>query len=208
MQKRGKFIVFEGIDGCGKSTQLWKLAKHISDLSKYNHLLLTREPYQKKEIREILKQDESPEEQAEKLAELFVEDRKQHINDLILPALEKGKWILSDRYKHSTISYQAAQGLSHEKLIQMHQGLQIPDATFIIDLPTEVAKKRMQTDEIRSAEQKFEKSTEFQEKVRQNYLKSKQLHPNENIFIINGDRTVEEIFNQVREIFDELFSDN
>jgi len=52
--KRGKFVVFEGIDGCGKSTQIWKLAKYLSELSKYNHVLVTRNPYKLREIREIL----------------------------------------------------------------------------------------------------------------------------------------------------------
>ena len=203
---KGKLIVFEGIDGCGKSTQLWKLAKYISELNKYNHLLITREPYQKKEIREILKQDESPEEQAEKLADLFIEDRKQHINDLILPGLEKGKWILCDRYKFSTIAYQTAQGIEMQKLIEKHSELPKPNLTLIFDLPEEIAKQRMQQDKIRSTEQKFEKSTEFQKKVRENYLKSKEFHPEENIQIIDASKSIEEIFKEVKQIFDETFS--
>ena len=155
MPKRGLFIVFEGIDGCGKSTQVWKVAKYIAEQNKYNHVLVTREPYQKKEIREILKKNEAPHTQAEELANLFLEDRKKHLNELIIPALEKGVWVISDRYKFSTIAYQAAQGLKTENLINMHKGLIISDITFIIDLPAEIAKERISLEDYEKAKGKF-----------------------------------------------------
>ena len=82
------FIVFEGIDGCGKSTQIMKLAEFIFNKNKYNNIILTREPYKLREIREILRLNESPEEKAEKLTELFIADRKEHIEEIIKPAIE------------------------------------------------------------------------------------------------------------------------
>lgn len=195
------FIVFEGIDGCGKGTQMQKLANYFSTKNKYNHLLVTREPYKVREIREILKLDEPPESKAEQLTNLFIQDRREHIQDLIKPALEKNVIVISDRYKYSTIAYQAAQGQDIQKLIGMHKEMPVPDFIFIIDTSVEESFKRMKKDEIRDEEQKFERSQEFQEKVRQNFLKIPELLPNENIIIINGNRTIEEIFEDVKKHF-------
>lgn len=189
-EKRGKFIVFEGIDGSGKTTQAWLLADKILNLSKYFHLLLTREPYKQVEIREILRQDNNPYSQAEKLAELFVADRKKHVQEIILPNIELGIHVISDRYKLSTLAYQSAQGVDFNKLLQMHSGLPVPDITFFIDVPVQVAIQRMKQDS--RNEQKFEKSAEFLEKLKQRYLEMPKLL-NENIIIINGDRDIQTI---------------
>src|SRR3989344_4178021 len=191
------FIVFEGIDGCGKGSQMQKLANYFSTKNKYNHLLVTREPYKIREIREILKLDEPPEAKAEQLTNLFVQDRKEHIQDLIKPALEKNVIVISDRYKYSTIAYQAAQGQDIKKLVEMHKGMPVPDFIFIVDTSVEEAFRRMNKDKkenIRKSEQKFERSREFQEKVRQNYLKMPELLPDEKIIILDGNKTIEEIF--------------
>jgi len=201
MQKKGKFIVFEGIDGCGKSTQIWKLARYISDLSKYNHLIITRNPYKTREIRQILRQDEPPETQAEKLAELFIQDRKEHIDELILPHLEKGHYVICDRYKHSTIAYQSTQGLSIEKLSKLQEDMPVPDAVFLIDTPAEIAAERMKKDS--RDEQKFEANLNFQKKVRQKYLELAKLFPNK-IFIVDGTKSVEEISTEIKKICEKL----
>ncbi len=79
--KRGKFIVIDGIDGSGKGSIAKMLAQYIFEKSKANHVFLTREPYHSQylaEIRQILKQSTDPKANAEKLAELFVNDRKDH----------------------------------------------------------------------------------------------------------------------------------
>ena len=102
--KRGLFITFEGIDGCGKSTQVWKLAKYISNLSKYNHVLVTREPYRNQDIRKILQEDSDPYSQGRKLARMFVTDREVHSVELIIPNIEAGCHTLSDRNDLSTLA--------------------------------------------------------------------------------------------------------
>lgn len=204
-EKRGLFIVFEGIDGSGKSAQAFGLVKLISQMDKHNHILLTREPYRTREIRKILMLDENPEEKSEKLAELFVNDRKEHILELIIPNLEKGVFVVSDRYKYSTICYQAAQGLDISKLIEMHLGFLIPDIIFIIDVPVEIAMERMKKDNIRKSEQKFEKNVQFMEKVRQNYLSMKNLLQEEKIIFIDGSKSIEEVFEEVKSKFLALF---
>lgn len=200
--EKGLFIVFEGIDGCGKSTQILKFTKYLSELSKYHHILLTRNPYQAREIREILRLNEPAEHKSEKLAELFVNDRKEHISDLVLPHLNKGHHVVCDRYKLSTIAYQSAQGLLMEQLIKMHDELPIPDITFIIDTPAEIAAERMKKDD--RDEHKFESDLNFQKKVKENYLESINHHPNEKIIVIDGNKSIEEIFNKIVEEFEKL----
>lgn len=196
------FIVFEGIDGCGKSTQMNILAKYLFELNKYNNVVMTREPYKQREIRKILRQDEDPYSQKEKLTELYINDRKEHINDLIKPSLERNIVVISDRYKYSTICYQAAQGQDINKLIKMHENMPLPDFVFVIDLPAEIAAERMKK-ETRN-EQKFEKDISFLEKVRQKYLKMKEIFPDEKIIIINGENSVEQIFEEIKKYFNNI----
>lgn len=188
-REKGLFIVFEGIDGSGKSTQIPAIAKYILEKSKYNHVLITREPYKSREIREILRQDSDPYAKARKLAELFVQDRKEHVDEIILPALEKGLYVISDRYKYSTIAYQSAQGIPLEELIEMHKGMPVPDLVLVFDVPVNIAKERMSRDS--RNEHKFESNTEFQEKLRQKYLELPKILPGENIIIINGEKSKE-----------------
>ncbi len=199
--KRGLFIAFDGIDGCGKTMQIYKFVEYFSKLNKHNHILVTREPYKDHNIREILRSDTNPLSQAEKLADLFIQDRINHVNECILPALEKGHHVVTDRFKFSTIAYQAAQGLDIQNLINRHNMLPIPVITFIIDVTAEVAAQRMKKEEDRK-EQKFESNLEFQEAVRQNYHKAKELLKNERIFIIDGNQEPEKVFADIKTIFE------
>ena len=203
-RKRGLFIAFEGIDGSGKTTQMKKFVEYLFSKNKHNHIVLTREPYQETNIRKVLFEGGNPETQAEKLAELFVQDRKKHVNDLILPSLEKGMHVICDRYKLSTIAYQAAQGLDFQKLKEMHKSLVIPDITFVIDLSASEAGERMKGEEGRKAH-KFEANLEFLEKVRENFKNSKELLKEEKILIIDGNRGADEIFIEIKDIFEREF---
>jgi len=202
-EKRGKFIVLEGIDGCGKSSQLLNIAQYIINKSKYNHVLVTREPYKIREIRGILRQDSNAYSQAKKLAELFVQDRKEHVQEIILPALNKSVDVISDRYKYSTIVYQSVQGIPIEELIEMHKNMPVPDLIFIFDAPVEIAEKRMSKDN--RQEHKFEANKEFQEKLRQRYLEMSKIFPEEKIVIIDSTKTIEEIGKEIIKILDENF---
>lgn len=200
--ERGKFIVFEGIDGCGKSTQFFLFGKYLFENSKYNHVFLTREPYRIKEIREILKRDESPNSEAEKLAKLFVKDRELHLEEIILPTIESGHIVVSDRYKYSTIVYQSTQGLELGELIAMHKKMPVPDITFVVDLPAKLAKGRMESETKRSKEQKFENSVDFQEALRHMYLSLPTIFPKEKIYIIDGNRSIDEVRDEIREVYE------
>ena len=202
--KRGLFIVFDGIDGCGKSTQMKKLSEYLFASNKHNHVILTREPYKDRKIRGLLKADSDPKSQAQLIGNLFIEDRIEHANELINPSLDNGMIVVSDRYKLSTIAYQSAQGLDMQSLIERHKGLPIPDITFIIDVPAKISAERMLL-EARDRH-KFEANLDFMEKVRQSFLEAKEILTNENICVINGDQTKEQIFEEVKMALGDYFS--
>ncbi|MBR9703872.1 dTMP kinase [Candidatus Pacearchaeota archaeon] len=200
VSKKGVFIAFEGVDGCGKSTQIKKFCEYLYGLDKHNHVIMTREPYKDTSIREILRSDSDPLSQADKIADLYIEDRKKHVSEVIIPNLDSGNFVVSDRYRLSTIAYQAAQGLDMNSLIDRQKELPVPDITFIIDVSADVALERMKK-EAERVEQKFEGSLIFQENVRNNYLKSRKLLSDELIVIIDGNKPVNDVFSDVKEAY-------
>lgn len=196
--KMAKFIVFEGIDGCGKSTQAKLFAERLFDSNKLNHVLLTREPYNSEEIRSRLKAEDNPYSNAGLMADLYIEDRKKHLDNLVIPSLERGIYVVSDRYKMSTIAYQTTQGLYMDDLIKRHEGLLVPNITFFIDAPVYIAIKRC-----KGKDKKFEGNPDFQEKLRVNYFAAtRELNSmRENIIFVDGAGSVEEISNWVWELY-------
>lgn len=171
IKKRGLFIVFEGIDGSGKSTQIEKLGSYIRKHDKYQDVLFTREPtFRADEIRAKLRSDSNAFSDGERMAKLFIEDRKMHTYDQIVPNLNQRILILCDRYSMSTCAYQSTQGISIEKLFKFHLDAEIitPDLTFYIDASKEISIKRR----IKRGEpmEKFEKDEEFNKRLREQYL--------------------------------------
>ncbi len=150
---KGKFIVFEGIDGSGKTTQINQLSKWLisTDLiPENNQLVITREPGGTnlgKSIRSLLLNTsitKSPDSITELL--LYAADRAQHVNEIIRPTLDKGDWIISDRFCGSTLAYQ---GYGRKLDIKLIKDLEIiatqdisPDITFFLDIPIEESIKR------------------------------------------------------------------
>jgi dTMP kinase len=202
--QRGKFIVFEGIDGCGKTTQIKRFVNYLFDMDKHHHIVFTRNPYKDYSIREILRSDSDPLSQAEKIADLFINDRKNQVNEIVNPFLDKGHFVLCDRFKLATFAYQSAQGLNMKELIAKHSGFPVPDITYIIDVPVSVARERMVLEEERN-EQKFEKDIKFAEKVRKNYHLAKEMLIFENIFVVDGSGREEDVFGEIKEIYEREF---
>ena len=144
----GRFLVLEGIDGCGKTTQLRHLANWLPSsglMPEGAKLHLTREPGGTAlgiALRKLVLHppgDASPEPLAELL--LYAADRAQHVAQLIRPALEQGHWVLSDRFSGSTLAYQGyGRELDLDLIQQLEQiataGL-VPDLTFWLELPVE-----------------------------------------------------------------------
>ncbi len=150
---KGKFIVFEGIDGSGKTTQINQLSKWLNGtdlIPKNNKLVLTREPGGTKlgeSIRSMLldtSKDKGPDSITELL--LYAADRAQHVNEIIRPALNQGDWVISDRFCGSTLAYQGYGRKLDIKLIKdletiSTQGIS-PDITFLLEIPVDESIKR------------------------------------------------------------------
>ncbi len=150
---KGKFIVIEGIDGSGKTTQINELSKWLNEtdlIPENNQLVITREPggtHIGKSIRSLLL-DTSIEKSPDSITELllYAADRAQHVNEIIRPALKKGNWVISDRFSGSTLAYQGYGRKLDIKLIKdletiSTQGL-IPDITFLLDISVEESIRR------------------------------------------------------------------
>ena len=144
---KGKFIVLEGIDGCGKTTQINELYKWLPKsglINKNRTLIKTREPggsFLGREIRDMIlnNKSNSPSILTELL--LYSADRAEHISKIILPALQNGNWIISDRFSGSTLAYQ---GYGREINIDIIKKLENivcknikPDLTFFLEISPE-----------------------------------------------------------------------
>jgi len=140
--KKGVLIVFEGTDGTGKSTQLSLLEKYLQN-NDYP-IVTTREPTEGKygqQIRKLYMQRDSltPREELE----LFLADRKEHIDNVINPSLASGKIVLCDRYFLSTVAYQGAIGFDIDELISLNNFAPSPDIALLFYAPLDTGKKRI-----------------------------------------------------------------
>ncbi len=199
----GLFITFEGIDGCGKSTQLNLLAEHLK--SKGFEVIITREPGAKglgEKLREILlNYDGDVSSNCE--AFLFLADRAQHIDNLVKPAVKAGKIILCDRHTDSTVAYQGyGRGVDLKQIKMLNElatnGLK-PDLTFIFDVDVKTGLGRIS----KSKDRMESAGIEFFEKTRRGYLEIAEQEP-ERVKVINSNDSIENIFEQVKKIVDEL----
>jgi len=204
------FITFEGIDGCGKSTQLRLLAKHFD--ARATEFVMTREPGGTPlglRLRHALLDADS---EVDPLAELllYAADRVQHVRTLIRPSLASNRIVLSDRYADATIAYQGAgRGFDAElisKVIELAtEGLQ-PDMTLLFDLPVEQALARRQRGSL-SDDRLEQEATQFHERVRQGYLKLAAHEPSR-VRIIDARETIEKVHERVLEEVSALFGAN
>lgn len=189
-----KFITFEGIEGCGKSTQSKKLHEHFSGS------ILTREPGGTKageRIREILIDEKI--DKLEAKTELFLNfaARLEHVEKLIKPALRENKIVISDRFFDSTYAYQGSAFGLDNKLIDEVRKMTIgdfaPDITFLIDVPVELSFKRI---EGREGNNRYEKlGLDFHQKTREGFLNLAKKNPR--IKTIDGTQTPDEIFQNI-----------
>ena len=198
---QGKFITFEGCDGCGKSTQLKRLREYLEQQN-IPHIF-TREPGGgriSEGIREILLSGKNMEMSDECEALLYAASRAQHIRDRIAPALAEGKLVICDRYVDSSFAYQAcARGLGMEfvsKINAFALEQYVPDLTFFIDLsPEEAFARKKGADENDRIEQA---GLAFHKKVYEGYLAVAKAYP-ERVVVLNGRQSIEEIEANVRE---------
>ncbi len=199
---RGKFITFEGCDGCGKSTQLKLFSEYLTKEG-IPHIF-TREPGGGKiseQIREVLLSGKNLEMTDECEALLYAAARVQHLSDRVEPALSKGELVICDRYVDSSLAYQAyARGLGVdfvEKINAYALKNYLPDVTVFIDLTPEAAFKRKhgadENDRMELA------GMAFHQRVYAGYKTLAQKEP-DRIVCVDGNRTPAEIFADILQV--------
>ncbi len=134
------FIVFEGIDGSGKSTQAKRLADHF--MSESIPAVLTSEPSDSQAGLRIKSLNTRLDPETE--AQLFLEDRRHHVENVILPSLAAGYSVICDRYVYSSVAYQGSRGMSPDDiLVRNFEFAPVPDIVFLIEIPVEIAMDRI-----------------------------------------------------------------
>ena len=197
--KKGLFITFEGVDGCGKTTQINLLKEYFENQDRT--VLLTREPGAKGlgiKLREILlNYDGEVSPNCESF--LFLADRAQHIDTIIKPAVERGEIVLCDRHTDSTVAYQGyGRGVDLNRINMLNDiatnGMK-PDITLIFDIDIETSMSRVgkEKDRMESA------GVEFFKKVREGYLDIAKNNP-DRVKLIDGSNSIEEIHQKVLDI--------
>ncbi|MFZ2854435.1 MAG: dTMP kinase [Rhodocyclaceae bacterium] len=194
---RGKFITFEGIDGAGKSS-------HIAGVTEFlrSHgltIVSTREPGGTplgEKLRELLLHEPM---HLETEAMLMFAARREHLAQVIEPALARGDWVVCDRFSDATFAYQGGgRGLDTNRLAQLEQwvhGHLQPDLTLLFDLPLAVASRRIAA-QVRDLDRFEQERADFHERVRLAYLDRAAASP-QRIQIINADQPLDSIKNSI-----------
>jgi dTMP kinase len=205
---RPPFITFEGSEGCGKSTQVKRLADRLYKLG--IAFALTREPGGTpigESIRELLQfapQSAAMRPETELL--LFEASRSQLVREVIKPALERGLCVVADRFFDSTTVYQGAARMLDEKFVRQVNAFAVgdcvPDVTFILDVDVKTARSRMQGP--RRPDRMEQESVEFYERVRTGYQELATLEP-KRIVLLDGSRSMDEIEKEIWEMLSSRF---
>lgn len=212
--QRGRFITFEGIDGCGKTTQFRLLAQWLRDRGK--DVVETVEPGGTaigRQIRKILLDPASADIQPRTELLLYFASRAQNVDQVIRPALDSGRMVLCDRFTDSTLVYQGCgRGLDTDVVRDLDRiacrGLR-PDVTFLIDidLETSLMRARRRNERVGPAESRIdEESGAFHERVRQGYLSLARTEP-DRIVVIDGRRPINDVGQRIREELGHLTGD-
>lgn len=198
---RGKFITLEGVDGAGKSTHLAWIAERLRVAGR--EVVVTREPGGTplgERLRKLLLTEPM---HIETETMLMFAARREHLARVIAPALEAGRWVLSDRFTDATYAYQGGgRGLSIDRIATLEQwvhGDLQPDLTLYFDLPVEVARRRLSASD--STPDRFERETgSFFERVRSSYLERAAADPNR-IRVIDAAASFDNIKKSLENIF-------
>jgi dTMP kinase len=192
---RGRFITLEGIDGAGKSTQLAWLVEHLR--AQGREVVATREPGGTplgEKLRALLLAEPM---HLETEALLMFAARREHIDQVIEPALVRGAWVVCDRFTDASLAYQGGgRGLSLDKLETLARwvlGPLKPDLTLLFDAPVEVAMQRLRAN-TPNPDRFEQEQQDFFERVRSAYLQIAASEPNR-VRIIDARQTLDEIKN-------------
>ncbi|MDR6408123.1 UNVERIFIED_ORG: dTMP kinase [Burkholderia sp. 1988] len=207
MMARGKFITFEGIDGAGKTTHLGWFRERLETkvASTGRSVVMTREPGGTplgEQIREIVLHQKMD---LETEALLMFALRRQHLAEVIEPALARGDWVLSDRFTDATFAYQGGgRGLPRDKLETLERWVQggfQPDLTVLFDLAPEVASERRSA--VRDPDRFESESVAFFNRTRAEYLRRAEEAPYR-FAIIDSSQSITRIQKQLEELIASL----
>jgi dTMP kinase len=188
---RGKFITFEGIDGAGKSTHIGFVTDYLTSHGKT--VVSSREPGGTplgEKLRDLLLHEKM---HLETEALLMFASRREHIAQVIEPGIERGDWVLSDRFTDASFAYQSGgRGMDRAKMEALeqwvHPHLQ-PDLTLVFDVPLEVARQRL--DATRTLDKFEQEQSDFFSRCRNEYLRRAAQFP-DRIAVIDSTRSIEE----------------
>ena len=195
----GKFITLEGVDGAGKSTHIPTIARLLQARGK--EVLLTREPGGTplgEKLRELLLHENM---HPETEAMLMFAARREHIEQVIRPALARGAYVVSDRFTDASFAYQCGgRGVSTVKIEQLEQWVQgdfQPDLTLLFDVPVAVSTQRLAG--ARNPDRFEQESVDFFERIRNAYLARAEQFPRR-FRIIDSGKSIPEIHSELEEI--------
>ncbi|OGC74867.1 MAG: dTMP kinase [candidate division Zixibacteria bacterium RBG_16_40_9] len=202
----GFLITLEGIDNSGKTTQAQKLSNYLSERG--YKVLLVRDPGGTKiseKIRKILLDKKNRLAVSSELF-LYLAARYQLVSETILPAWEKNKIVICDRYCDSTLAYQGyGRGLKVQLVDQILKSFfPIPDLTILIDIPVQISQRRFGSNEPDRLEKE---KLSFHQKVRKGYLEIAKKNRSR-VKVVSGAGDVEETWGKIREILDNFLSRN
>lgn len=210
MAPKGKFIVFEGLDGCGKTTQLQLLQERMSTICKKRKCFETREPSDSVPgliCRGVSKESIFVESETEAL--LYAADRNEHIVKEILPQLNKGNHVLCDRYYFSNFAYQTLSCDIDNLLAYNKTAMDLlkADVTIFIDVSPEECEKRRS---LKRATKELYEKVEQARIIRANYLDAfERLKETEKIIVINGEGNTNQIFETIwLKLVKDIFEDD
>ena len=203
---RGKFITVEGIEGVGKSTNIEVITRFLQ--ARGIDVVVTREPGGtpiSEAIRGLLLSTELPAMHEHTELLLMFAARAEHLQRLIIPALEQGKWVVCDRFTDATYAYQGGgRGIPHERIAALEgwvQGPLRPDITLLLDTDVQTGLARAKN---RSEADRFEQETvAFFERVRAHYLKMAQVHP-ERYWVVDACGALEQVQDQLKALLSGL----
>jgi len=207
--RRGLFVTFEGSEGCGKSTQIKLLAAWLRERG--HDPLLTREPGGTPAgdaIRHLLQH--APEGHGlvpEAELFLFAASRAQLVREVVRPALEAARVVISDRFHDSTVVYQGVARRLDPAMTRTVNGFAIgdtlPDVTFLLDMDAREAFRRLHKRE-RERDRMESEPLEFYEAVREGYLRAAQAEP-ERFAVLDANRTEDELAGEIQRVLLERF---
>lgn len=208
--ERGLFIVLEGIDNCGKTTQSELLEKYLKERGL--QVVRTREPGGTEvgeEVRDVLLRNRSQLMEPITQTLLFYAARQEFINNVVRPNLGKGIIVLSDRFEASTYVYQGlVQGVDTTFIEGLHKQVVVasgcvPDLYIILDITTEESLRREQNPNNQGQQFIYERQgIIFRRKLREGYKSYAREHKSENVYLVNGMRGEDDIQEGIRDLVD------